>query len=181
MTAQTEVPYRSVKNILAQKESLPSASLPIHMKSGELLTDVIPYGFVTKKSALESSQPTLELLYLDKDKKARRVDASQINGLGVVVEEGIPYLTTTYYKPQEHGSVFEEKPRILRIKTVQYGTHPNHLKVGELEDFYIVADDMNYVRQPDRTDIERNFPFWRLGIYGDPAEAQSHFQQDYSI
>ena len=111
-------------------------------------------------------------MYLDKYKKAGRVDVEQINGLNIVVENGILYILTTYYRPKDN--MLEPSQRKLRVKSVKYGIQENHQKVGEKPDFYIVADDMQYVEK--QQPAERNFPFWRLGIYGRADEVKNVFQ-----
>lgn len=72
-------------------------------------------------------------------------------------------------------NALESEPRLLKIKDIKYGVHPNHK--NERPDFYIVADVKKYLDEGKTgADAEPNFPFWRLGIYGDPKKAQRVFQ-----
>jgi len=165
--------YEVARGPFARKESLPCTNLPIQLRNGDHLSGITPYGFAKKivePSLLES--PTLELLYLDKNKKAGKVDINQINGLKVVVEEGSLYVMITYYRPRDNTK--EAVQRKIKVDSVNYGILENHFKVGEVEDFYIFGDDMQYVGK--QNDTKRHFPFWRLGIYGDPEEIKEVFQ-----
>ncbi|MEK7079019.1 MAG: hypothetical protein AAB929_03020 [Patescibacteria group bacterium] len=165
--------YAPVTKSIAREQQPAHSKLPIILKDGSQLKDIMPYGFVTRKVQDSSKKPTLNLLYLDQSKQVHEIDASQINGVEVIVENGTPYLVVTYYNPK--GNYMEEDLRYLKIKRVNYGVHPNHK--NEVEDFYIVADVKKYLDEGKTGEAaERSFPFWRLGIYGDPNETQKIFQ-----
>jgi len=167
--------YASIMGPPTKELPYPKSSLPILLKDGTKLSRVTPRTFfTTPKEGPGQKALTINLLYEDENNKPVTINVDQISGLKVVAEGSDVYIETTYYRPPEN--TLESKPRLLKIKDITHGVHPNHNKYNEISDFYLVADDMNYVKQPGRTDTERSFPFWRLGIYGDPKEAQKVFQ-----
>lgn len=166
---------------LPQKElSHPKSSLPILLKDGTKLSRVTPRAFFTTSSEEPDKKSlTISMLYEDENNKPSTINTDRISGLKVVADGNGVYIETTYFRPPEN--TFESKPRLLKIKDITHGIHPNHAKVHEAPDFYIVADDKKYLDQgKSGEEAERSFPFWRLGIYGDPKTVQKFFQPDNS-
>lgn len=154
----------------------PKSFLPILLKDGAKLSRVTPRAFFTTSSKEPDKKSlTISMLYEDENNKPATINVDRISGLEVVAFGDELYIKTTYYQPQTN--TLEPEPRLLKIKDIMHGVHPNHAKVHEKPDFYIVADDKKRLDEGKTgAEAERNFPFWRLGIYGDPKEAQKIFQ-----
>lgn len=153
-------------------------ALPIILKDGKQLKNITPRLFFTQsRSGDRPKSLDLMLLYTDAENDTRSVNMNQISGIEVMEHDGQLYIKATYYNPKENK--LEDKPRTLWVKRISYGIHPNHAKVHEKPDFYVVADDKKYLDEGKTgTDAERSFPFWRLGIYGDLQGARKTFQPD---
>jgi|SRR3989344_3236547 len=104
---------------------------------------------------------------LEEEKLQLMVDS--LNGLettaGQDEYEGQYLLQFQYFHPKTN--CLEANPRKVLVTDIYYGIHPLHQ--NEKPDYYIVGEDSQYSQQPKIERI-RNFPFWRVGIYGNPEE-----------
>ncbi|MCX6733030.1 MAG: hypothetical protein NTV98_05840 [Candidatus Roizmanbacteria bacterium] len=166
--------YEPVADIVGRVESvLPRTTLPITLKDGNVLPQITPVLIVPNLLRSMVDDHALNLVYLDSNNTVDALDVNKISGLDVVTENDQVYVETTYFGLKDN--TMEQVKRRLRIKGIKFGIQENHAKAGEIEDFYLVADDMQYVGQAGK-DPERNFPFWRLGIYGPPENMREVFQ-----
>jgi hypothetical protein len=151
-----------------ERVEIPTGTLlPIRFKDGTCKTGLVPYGI--EKGANERSIETLNLQYKKFDGTLGTVDLNTVTGIDVVKADEEQLILFTYFNPKL--GMLEESPREIVYKDIFYGVHPNHAPLKEFPDFYVNADDMQYPKgQRDRT-----FPFWRMGIYGDPVQASEYF------
>jgi hypothetical protein len=172
--------YTRVKDRLKQGE-LPIPCMDrVPLKDGTVLENIIPYVIVERVDKEGAGQPrTLQLFYLDEARKAHKINVNDIEGWSVVDGKGIyqGYLLVEfrYFYPTVQGSFAEMITRKVLPKEIYFGIHPNHQKFKELNDFYLNGDDTQY-SQRTRPERDRNFPFWRIGAYGDSLEMMQHYQ-----
>lgn len=172
--------YAPIRGFASKELPHPKTSGPILLKDGTELSGVTPRAFFASPSPGQDKKTlTMDLLYEDANNKTAVINADKIRGLKVITEGKDVFIEATYYRPPEN--ILEVRSRLLKVKDIMYGIHPNHAKVHEKPDFYIVADDKKYLDEGKTgKDAERSFPFWRLGIYGDPKTVQKFFQPDNS-
>lgn len=72
----------------------------------------------------------------------------------------------------------EETTRRIRPTDVKFGifgstgeNSPGHRSLGESADFYLVGEHTVHPKEK----AERTFPFWRIGVYGDPSKLESEY------
>ncbi|MCX6730697.1 MAG: hypothetical protein NTZ55_02520 [Candidatus Roizmanbacteria bacterium] len=170
--------FEPVADLVGRVETdLPRTTLPILLKDGSILSQITPALIVPNLERNMLDDHGLNMVYLDPQNIVGTVDLNKISGLDVVMEHDQFYVETTYFGLKDN--TMESIKRRLRIKGIKFGVQENHAKAGEMEDFYIVADDMQYVGQAGKNP-ERNFPFWRLGIYGPPENMREIFQPSRS-
>lgn len=163
-------PYRLVPPELAFS---PKNAIPILLRDGRQLNDITPRIIFSQPKINGPKRLTLMLLYTNKGNETHSIDIDHVSGIKIVQQGDQLYIETTYFNPKENKN--ELAPRLLKVKHIAYGVHPNHTK--EKPDFYIVADDKKYLDEGKTgKDAERSFPFWRLRIYGDPETVQKFFQ-----
>ncbi|KKU18670.1 MAG: hypothetical protein UY13_C0002G0380 [Candidatus Pacebacteria bacterium GW2011_GWB1_47_8] len=156
----------------------PQVKIPILLKNGDQLNDVIPYTIARTKI---DGKETLAMSFLDSNKKAFKVGVDEIAGLEVVPGEGEyagkMLVSFTYYKPTSETQYLENKPRHVLIFEIRHGVNEAHYGFGENYAFYLVGQDVQYKDAPpdERT---RQFPEWRVGMMGDPQAVEPHFKRD---
>lgn len=82
----------------------------------------------------------------------------------------------TYFKIDH----MEDKPRRIRPTAIMFGIHGNtdkeslekggHRAMGESADYYLEGLDTQYDPKIDKVGGMRRFPFWRIGVWGDPTK-----------
>jgi hypothetical protein len=174
MSLEQHKQYSRMKDLIRSGET-PVPALGLTLMGGETLPNVTPYAIVERPDETSRvGDNTLYLYYLDAAKKAHRIPVNEVNGLSVARGEG-EYggkllVQFTYFRPGEHSDADETKQRQVLVGDLYYGVHPNHQKFAETEDFYFAGEDSQYAHKP-QVDRQRNFPLWRLKVYGDPAAA----------
>lgn len=98
--------------------------------------------------------------------------------------DGEPLIEFTYFKINKT----EGKPRRVRPTRIMFGIYGGteeegekngvHRALGENADFYLEGIDTQYDPKKDGEKGLRRFPFWRIGVYGDPeALAKEYLPQ----
>jgi hypothetical protein len=158
--------FNSVRQLNREPQP-PRICEPIVLKSGAVLSDITPYNILLK--TVKDNKPHLVMYYMNRQKKVCSVPVSEINGLDEIVEGDNHFILFIYFNPKSGQP--ERRQRKIQYKQINYGVHQNHKAFGETDDFYLIAEDMQYLEGQR----ERNFPFWRMGIYGDSSKVQSKF------
>ena len=79
----------------------------------------------------------------------------------------------------------EDKPRRIRPTGIKFGIlgdtekgsleHGVHRAMGESADYYLEGHDTQYKPGKDGNTDLRFFPFWRIGVWGDPIEQAKNY------
>ena len=158
--------YTRTRELIRNGE-LPNLPISIKLKSGNEISDITPYAIVEgHMSRRKTGERTLRLFYLDKSKKAHKVDINEVEGLKVVEGsgdyKGKLMIEFTYFKGTHDGDFAEPNSRVVFATDINFGVHRFHQGIGEKKpDFYVVGDDDQY---PENR--SRQFPLWRvIGVY----------------
>jgi hypothetical protein len=154
--------------------------IDLRLRDGTVHCDVAPVGFL-----LTDDGELFMVLKTSEDNV--RLPVNDIPGLRVVRGDSSRYphekdgeflVEFTYFK----GDRMEDKPRRIRPFNIRIGImgstdeeSNSHRALGEKVDFYIQAQDTQYHAGEDGSGGIRNFPFWRMGVYGDASELAGQF------
>jgi hypothetical protein len=153
------------------------------LQNGQILKDARPIGF------LEVDDDLVMVISTFEGKINKPV--SEIQGFRVVrgdstshryETDGELLIEITYLKVD----TMEAVPRRIRPTAIMCGIHGNteqlsaeqgtsHRAMGESADFYIEGHDTQYAPGETGTNDIRRFPFWRIGVWGNPLELRKHF------
>lgn len=149
----------------------------INLKDGSILKQVIPMRIREENGILEMVLSTFEGNVFE--------PIDNFPGLKVVKgdsknhpheTDGELLIEIHYFKIDE----MEDEPRRIRPTGIKFGilgdtkkasaAKGGHRAMGENADYYLEGEDTQYDPGESRHDGLRFFPFWRIGVWGDPKE-----------
>ncbi|MFC1653868.1 hypothetical protein ACFL1M_03400 [Patescibacteria group bacterium] len=136
------------------------------------LDDITPYDVKVTNS-------DVRLLYCDVSGDEQEISLDLLPGLAIVRSDGSrPHeekgeLLVEFTYLNSGSQEMEESPRRMRVNGIAFGRHEGHPE-NESGDFYLVGEDTQYDPE-DSGAGQRRFPFWRMGVYGNPEELMPRF------
>lgn len=154
----------------------PKYTLKRFTLKGNRILEGTPVGIIIKDNEILMELSTLK-------NETFQVPINEFPGLKIVIgdSKNHPYeidgellIEFTYFKKDN----LEEKPRRVRPTEIMFGIYGGteeegvgkgvHRALGESADFYLEGIDTQYNPENDGEKGLRRFPFWRIGVYGDP-------------
>ncbi|MBW7959902.1 hypothetical protein H3C65_00190 [Patescibacteria group bacterium] len=154
----------------------PEYTLKRFTLKGNVILEGTPVGF-----EIEDNKILMKLL--TREGETRQVPIDEFLGLNIVEGDskkhpheinGEPLIEFKYLKKDN----LEKEPRRVRPTGIMFGIYGGteeggvekgvHRALGENADFYLEGIDTQYDPKKDGEKGLRRFPFWRIGVYGDP-------------